>query len=65
MTPLFEERLMADLFSSTSNPSYGLPTLPVYETDGLTKELQARIVNDAEQKSLSLGIIQSREEEHV
>ncbi|MFZ0076979.1 hypothetical protein D3D03_11845 [Exiguobacterium sp. RIT452] len=65
MTPLFEERLMVELFSSTNNPSYGLPTLLEQETDWLTEELQARIVSDAEQKSLSLGIIQSREEELV
>lgn len=65
MTPLFEERLMVELFSSTSNPSYGLPTLLEQETDWLTEELQARIVSDAEQKSLSLGTIQSREEELV
>ncbi|WP_026833927.1 hypothetical protein [Exiguobacterium undae] len=65
MTPLFEERLMVELFSSTNNPSYGLPTLLEQETDWLTEELQARIVSDAEQKSLSLGTIQSREEELV
>ncbi|MGX8178639.1 hypothetical protein ACWS7L_14180 [Exiguobacterium artemiae] len=65
MIPLFEERLMVELFSSTNNPSYGLPTLLEHETDWLTEELQARIVNDAEQKSFSLEIIQSREEELV
>ncbi|WP_214851471.1 hypothetical protein [Exiguobacterium sp. s193] len=65
MIPLFEERLMSDLFSSTNNPSYGLPTLPEYETDWLTMEVKERIVNDAEQKSFSSALTQLREEERV
>ena len=65
MIPLFEERLMSDLFSSTNNPSYGLPTLPEYETDWLTMEVKERIVNDAEQKSFSSAPTQLREEERV
>lgn len=65
MIQLFAERLMSDLFLSTSNPSYGLPTLPEHKADWLTIEVQQRIVNDAEQKSLSLGTTQPREEERV
>lgn len=65
MIPLFEERLMSDLFSSTNNPSYGLPTLPEYETDWLTMEVKERIVNEAEQKSFSSALTQLREEERV
>lgn len=65
MIPLFEERLMSDLFLSTNNPSYGLPTLPEYETDWLTMEVKERIVNDAEQKSFSSALTQLREEERV
>ncbi|WP_410502481.1 hypothetical protein RIF24_02855 [Exiguobacterium acetylicum] len=61
MIPVYEERIMSDLFSSTNNPSYGLPTLPETETDWLTVEIQARIVKDAEQR---LGTL-NREEERV
>ncbi len=61
MIPVYEERIMSDLFSSTNNPSYGLPTLPETETDWLTVEIQARIVKDAEHR---LGTL-NREEERV
>lgn len=40
MIPVYEERIMSDLFSSTNNPSYGLPTLPESETDWLTVEIK-------------------------
>ncbi len=61
MIPVYEERIMSDLFSSTNNPSYGLPTLPEFETDWLTPEIQVRIVKDAE---YNLGKL-NREEERV
>ncbi|MGI1805825.1 hypothetical protein ACRPK8_08800 [Exiguobacterium sp. TDN 0502] len=61
MIPVFEERIMSDLFSSTNNPSYGLPTLPESEADRLTVEIQERIVKDAEYR---LGTL-NREEERV
>ncbi|WP_215085275.1 hypothetical protein [Exiguobacterium sp. s78] len=61
MIPVYEERIMSDLFSSTNNPSYGLPTLPESETDWLTVEIQARIVKDAEHRFGTLN----REEERV
>lgn len=61
MIPVFEERIMSDLFSSTNNPSYGLPTLPESKADRLTVEIQERIVKDAEHR---LGTL-NREEERV
>ena len=61
MIPVYEERIMSDLFSSTNKPSYGLPTLLESETDWLTVEIQARIVKDAEHR---LGTL-NREEERV
>ncbi|WP_114570624.1 hypothetical protein [Exiguobacterium flavidum] len=63
MFATYEGHLMRDLFSSSVNPSYGMPTLPDDETEHLTIELRTRILNDAEQNSLSNGTTQYLKEE--